>query len=214
MFRKMTIELPEKSAPHAAPRETEVLEQFVYDDAIVRKFLVMTYVWGVVAMVVGLWVAITLILPPFRDSLQFHGAVWAASTHMLVAWIGRLAQGLSSGVNTVIGIPYFNFGRIRPLHTNAAIFASNCVACHNRDGSGLPNLGVNLTDDYYINIVKIADIADVVTNGRKNGAMPTWRGRLSPNEIVQVSAYVASLRGQNKPGRPHDGNLIPAWSEQ
>lgn len=100
------------------------------------------------------------------------------------------------------------------LQVGASIFAANCVACHNRDGSGLPGLGVNLTDDYYINVRKIEDIADVVTKGRNNGAMPTWRGRLSPNEIVQVSAFVASLRGQNKPGRGHDGILIPPWSER
>ena len=92
----------------------------------------------------------------------------------------------------------------------AAIFAANCVACHNKDGSGL--LGPNLTDDYYINVQKIEDIPDVVTKGRKNGAMPAWGNRLSHNEIVTVAAYVASLRGQNKPGRPHEGQMIPPWS--
>lgn len=106
MLREMVIELPEKSASPATLGETDVVEQFVYDDAIVRKFLTATYIWGVVAMSVGLWVAITLILPPFREWLRFHGA-----------------SGLSNAVNFVIGIPYFNFGRIRPLHTNAAIFA-------------------------------------------------------------------------------------------
>lgn len=96
----------------------------------------------------------------------------------------------------------------------AAIFAGNCVACHNRDGSGL--IGPNLTDDYFIHVRKIEDIADVVTKGRNNLAMPAWGNRLSPNEIVQVSAFVASLRGQNKPSHSpheHDGIIIPPWSE-
>jgi cytochrome c oxidase cbb3-type subunit III len=98
------------------------------------------------------------------------------------------------------------------LKAGQAIFATNCVACHNRDGSGL--IGPNLTDDYYINVNSIADIPDVVTKGRNNGAMPTWGNRLSPNDIVQVSAYVASLRGQNKPSvRPPEGKIIPPWSE-
>ena len=97
------------------------------------------------------------------------------------------------------------------LKDGAAIFATNCVACHNKDGSGL--IGPNLTDDYYINVQKIADIPDVITKGRKNGAMPAWGNRLSHNDIVTVAAYVASLRGQNKPGRPHEGVLIPAWSD-
>jgi len=81
-------------------------DQFVYDDAICRKFLTATYIWGIVAFSVGLWVALTLVLPTFRDWLAYAGFA-----------------GLSKAVHWVIGIPYFNFGRIRPLHTNAAIFA-------------------------------------------------------------------------------------------
>lgn len=95
------------------------------------------------------------------------------------------------------------------LKAGAAIFQTNCVACHNRDASGL--IGPNLTDDYYINVDKIEDIVDVITKGRKNGAMPTWGNRLSGNEIVQVAAYVASLRGKNLSGRPPEGKLIPPW---
>src|SRR4029079_7058242 len=58
-----------------------------YDDAIVRKFVTATIVWGAVGMVVGLWCALQLAMP----RLNFA--------------------------------PYFTFGRIRPLHTNAVIFA-------------------------------------------------------------------------------------------
>ncbi len=96
------------------------------------------------------------------------------------------------------------------LSAGAAIFQTNCVSCHGRDASGLTC--PNLTDDYYIDVKKIDDIYDVVTKGRKNGAMPTWGVRLSPNEIVQVSAYVASLRGTNKAGRPPEGVKIPPFS--
>jgi cytochrome c oxidase cbb3-type subunit I/II len=58
-----------------------------YDDAIVRKFVTATIVWGAVGMVVGLWCALQLAMP----RLNFA--------------------------------PYFTFGRLRPLHTNAVIFA-------------------------------------------------------------------------------------------
>ena len=58
-----------------------------YDDAIVRRFVTATIVWGAVGMLVGLWCALQLALP----SLNFA--------------------------------PYFTFGRLRPLHTNAVIFA-------------------------------------------------------------------------------------------
>ena len=58
-----------------------------YDDAIVRKFVTATIVWGAVGMLVGLWCALQLAMP----RLNFA--------------------------------PYATFGRLRPLHTNAVIFA-------------------------------------------------------------------------------------------
>ncbi|HVY28944.1 MAG TPA: cytochrome-c oxidase, cbb3-type subunit I [Polyangiaceae bacterium] len=66
---------------------TEV-EKFNYDDAVVRKFAFATAVWGVVATLAGLWLALMLVMP----DLSF-------------------------------GLPQLTFGRLRPLHTNAAIFA-------------------------------------------------------------------------------------------
>jgi len=64
------------------------LEQFSYDNAIVKKFAIATMVFGIVGMTVGLWMALEMIFP----SLNLY-------------------------------IPYTTFGRIRPLHTNAVIFA-------------------------------------------------------------------------------------------
>lgn len=64
------------------------LEKFQYDNKIVRNFAFATIIWGVVGMLVGLWIALQLVFP---KTLNIQ--------------------------------PYFNFGRIRPLHTNAVIFA-------------------------------------------------------------------------------------------
>ncbi len=95
------------------------------------------------------------------------------------------------------------------VKNGAAIFAANCVACHNRDASGL--IGPNLTDEYYINVEHVEDLVDVITKGRKNGAMPSWANRLNNNEIVMVASYVASLRGKNLPGKPPEGKQIAPW---
>lgn len=95
----------------------------------------------------------------------------------------------------------------------AGIFATNCASCHGKDGAGVT--GPNLTDESYLNVSKVEDILDVIKNGRNNAAMPAWGNRLQPNEIVVVSAYVASLRGQKKPSpRPVEGKPIEPWSEQ
>ena len=60
----------------------------VYDDRIVRQFTVMTVIWGIVGMLVGVILAAQLAWP----ELNFD-------------------------------IPYISYGRLRPLHTNAVIFA-------------------------------------------------------------------------------------------
>ena len=64
------------------------LESFRYDDAIVRKFLWATFLWGLIGMTVGLLIALQLAVPALN-----------------------------------LDIPWLSFGRLRPLHTNAVIFA-------------------------------------------------------------------------------------------
>jgi len=60
----------------------------VYNDKVVRQFAVMTVVWGVVGMLVGVIIAAQLAWPDLN-----------------------------------LGIPFLTYGRLRPLHTNAVIFA-------------------------------------------------------------------------------------------
>lgn len=69
-------------------------EQFYYDNKIVKMFLWATILWGIVGMLVGLLVALLFIFPGL---LEFAGADNA------ISWL--------------------SFGRLRPLHTNAVIFA-------------------------------------------------------------------------------------------
>ncbi len=59
-----------------------------YNYKVVKQFAIMTVVWGIVGMLVGVIIAAQLVWP----SLNFD-------------------------------IPYLHFGRLRPLHTNAVIFA-------------------------------------------------------------------------------------------
>ena len=79
------------------------------------------------------------------------------------------------------------------LYANS-VFLTNCQSCHGPDGSGV--VGPNLTDDYYKNVKKITDIAEVIKNGAAGGSMPAWKTRLHPNEVILMAAYVAGLRGR------------------
>lgn len=98
------------------------------------------------------------------------------------------------------------------LLVGQSVFKSNCVSCHGSEGQGL--VGPNLTDEFYKNVVRIEDIAKVVSEGAAGQAMPAWKNRLHPNELVLVSSYVASLRGKNVPGKAAEGKEIAPWTAE
>jgi len=63
-------------------------QQTTYNYKVVRQFAIMTLVWGIVGMLVGVVIAAQLLWP-----------------------------------DLTFGIPWLSYGRLRPLHTNAVIFA-------------------------------------------------------------------------------------------
>ena len=98
------------------------------------------------------------------------------------------------------------------LVVGQSVFKSNCVSCHGSEGQGL--VGPNLTDHFYKNVAKIDDISKVISEGAAGQAMPAWKTRLHPNELVLVSSYIASIRGKNLPGpKGQEGKEIPPWDE-
>ncbi|HUH26037.1 MAG TPA: cytochrome-c oxidase, cbb3-type subunit I [Flavobacterium sp.] len=64
------------------------VQQFYYDNKIVKKFLYASILFGVIGMLVGLLLAVMFIFPNITDN---------------ISWL--------------------SFGRLRPLHTNAVVFA-------------------------------------------------------------------------------------------
>jgi len=74
------------SQTYANRHDNQIKEK--YNDKIVRQFAVMTVVWGIVGMLVGVIIAAQLYWPSLTE-----------------------------------GIEWLSYGRLRPLHTNAVIFA-------------------------------------------------------------------------------------------
>ncbi|MGB0847719.1 MAG: cytochrome-c oxidase, cbb3-type subunit I [Thiolinea sp.] len=64
------------------------MSAITYNDTVVRQFSIMTIIWGIVGMLVGVIIAAQLAWPVLNFDL-----------------------------------PWFSFGRLRPLHTNAVVFA-------------------------------------------------------------------------------------------
>jgi cytochrome c oxidase cbb3-type subunit 3 len=67
----------------------------------------------------------------------------------------------------------------------------NCVGCHSHGGGGM---GPALMDDEWRYGGRIDQIASTIAEGRPNG-MPSWRGKLTDDQIWKLAAYVRSLSG-------------------
>jgi len=101
-------------------------------------------------------------------------------------------------------------GQPKWMSFGQSMFRANCISCHGKEGQG--EVGPNLTDDSYKSVTLLPDIIRVIREGAAAGAMPSWKGRLSDNEVILVASYVASLRGKNLPGpRGPEGNAAPPW---
>jgi cytochrome c oxidase cbb3-type subunit III len=79
------------------------------------------------------------------------------------------------------------------LAAGKATFETTCAACHEADGGG--NIGPNLTDDFWIHGNTHRSMLTVVTNGVPDKGMPMWSAVLTPEQVAQVSAYIATLHG-------------------
>ncbi len=66
----------------------DIDKESTYNDTVVKQFTIMTVIWGIVGMLVGVIIAAQLYWPSLN-----------------------------------MGLEWFSFGRLRPLHTNAVIFA-------------------------------------------------------------------------------------------
>jgi cytochrome c oxidase cbb3-type subunit 3 len=68
----------------------------------------------------------------------------------------------------------------------------NCVGCHSHGGGGM---GPALMDDEWRYGGRIDQIVASITEGRPNG-MPSWRNKLTPDQIWKIAAYVRTMSGQ------------------
>mgnify|MGYP003387020675 FL=1 len=100
-------------------------------------------------------------------------------------------------------------GEPKWMAMGASIYRANCGSCHGPEAQG-NDVGPNMTDSFYKNVKTLADFPIVIRGGANNLAMPAWKGRLSENQIILMSSYMAALRGQNKPGRAPENVEIPA----
>ena len=75
----------------------------------------------------------------------------------------------------------------------AAVYKSKCVACHGADGSKvIAAMGVKPLNTPEVKKMGAAGVSTLVSKGK--GKMPAFAGKLSPEEIHEVSEYVLTLK--------------------
>ena len=117
--------------------------------------------------------------------------------------LGETVRALNSSPDTI----FPGGGRQAPLDPRAAAYernsyaiaqgqqlyiTMNCVGCHSHGGGGM---GPALMDSQWRYGGRIDQIAATIAEGRPNG-MPSWRGKLTNQQIWQLAAYVRTLSGQ------------------
>lgn len=87
-------------------------------------------------------------------------------------------------------------------------YKRKCKACHAKDGGG--GVGPNLTDDYWIHGSGDAEMVyNIINQGVVDKGMQAWKGVLTDEEIMAVTAYVIKLKGTT-PENPKEpqGDLV------
>jgi cytochrome c oxidase cbb3-type subunit 3 len=115
-----------------------------------------------------------------------------------------IGETVAAGVSPDTIIP--GGGPAAPLDPRAAVYDNNapaisegqqlfsqmnCVGCHSHGGGGM---GPALMDDEWRYGSRIDQIATTIAVGRPNG-MPSWKGKLTDDQIWKIAAYVRSLSG-------------------
>jgi mono/diheme cytochrome c family protein len=77
------------------------------------------------------------------------------------------------------------------LNQGKTIFEQNCVACHGPDGKGVVPGAPDFTNVEWMASRAPSEFFQVVTEGR--GTMPSWQGRLSPDERWAAIEYIRSF---------------------
>lgn len=85
------------------------------------------------------------------------------------------------------------------LKNGEGVYIGKCAACHGDKGQGL--IGPNLTDTYWMHGKGTSqDIAKAIADGIPEKGMPPWGAILTPDELVNVTAFIHSIKGTNPPG--------------
>ena len=213
----MSTELLEEPSTQAAPKAEAVSDAFSGDatdeltghdyDGIEEYDNPLPGWWkwlflGCIA-VGGFYLFISLLVGEQWGARSSYAAAIERQNAAMVAKLGILEPTAETLADVRDSEMLMGYGR--------GVFAANCASCHGTNAAGTIT-APNLTDDAYLHVRKPADFLDVLQNGRNNGAMPAWQGRITDNDLIIVAGYVSGLKGTDAPGgKSAEGEIVPDW---
>ena len=108
----------------------------------------------------GCYYFVSLIRSDWIDTNQKYAAAVTREQERLFAELGDLEPDRATLISFIE-----DEEKAKWLRVGEAIFQTNCVSCHGRKGEGIS--GPNMTDDHYINVKKLVDVATTVQKGTK-----------------------------------------------
>ncbi len=184
------------TAENKSPAEHDEKIIHVYDDIReadndLPQWWLVTF-FGTILFAMGYW----FVFHEFRTSplpLEEYAAELAATAPKDGPVSGDLLVALAGDPSAV--------------QEGSAVFAANCVVCHEAQGQG--KIGPNLTDGVWIRGGSPEQIYESVAKGSLTAGMPGWVGVLGPKKTQQVVAYVLTMRGKNIAGKEPQGEPWP-----
>jgi cytochrome c oxidase cbb3-type subunit III len=83
------------------------------------------------------------------------------------------------------------------LESGHALYTQNCAACHGQSAEGM--VGPNLVDEYWLHGGDVNAVFKTIKFGITSKGMVAWQGKLSDDQILEISSYILSLQGTNPP---------------
>ena len=71
-----------------------------------------------------------------------------------------------------------------------------CIACHGMNGEGNA-IGPNLTDKFWLNGCKEESLIKIITEGKPEKGMTSFKSTMTAEQIMQVANFILSLAGSN-----------------
>ncbi len=143
-------------------------------------------------------------LPAYHPPIYKQGGDMTPRRAALAGGKAMAVTVQTAATDTVVYMAVTDAAR---LMNGADIFKANCATCHGQLGEG--GIGPNLTDDYWLHGDGMSNVVKSVKYGYPSKGMISWRLMLKPEQIIDVSSHVLTLRGTNPPNpKAPQGELI------